>query len=52
MATACLLEASPLAEVAEWAEGYRRFWGCEATKGSTTTSNTCIRRITDDDDRP
>ena len=22
----CRLEASPLDEVAEWAEGYRRFW--------------------------
>jgi DNA-binding transcriptional ArsR family regulator len=22
----CRLEAAPLAEVAEWAEGYRRFW--------------------------
>jgi DNA-binding transcriptional ArsR family regulator len=22
----CRLEAGPLAEVAEWAEGYRRFW--------------------------
>ena len=46
----CRLEAGPLAEVAEWAEGYRRFWDASYDRLDEYLK-TLKQKEQDDDDR-
>ena len=47
----CRLEAAPLQEVAEWAEGYRRFWDASYDRLDDVPGNPEAKESDDDDGR-
>ena len=47
----CRLEAAPLKDIAEWAEGYRRFWDASYDRLDTYLETLKAKEQHDDDDQ-